>query len=59
MVEDSARGGETGVDVVEGRDPISVKRNLNLLEAFKTQSIPDKIHIQDDPDQLHQSNHSR
>jgi hypothetical protein len=30
---------------LEKEDKISVKRNLNLLEAFKTQSIPEKIHI--------------
>ena len=30
----------------EGEDQISVKRNLNLMEAFKT-VVPGKIHIHD------------
>ena len=30
---------------LDKEDKISVKRNLNLLEAFRTQTIPDKIHI--------------
>lgn len=49
LADDSRKGRETGVEGSEKAGAISVKRNLNFHDAFKTQSIPDQIHIQDEP----------